>query len=485
MSILRKSIYVLLCSIVLLVSIVLFHALSARSRQLPATPATVDVEPLPGATARFQHALRFRTITTSRFEREDAEFIAFRDFLRTAYPRTHQLLDLEILSEHSMLYRWQGSNPSLKPVVLMGHYDVVDANEEEWQRPPFGGEIVDGEIWGRGALDDKSAVIGILEAVEALAGSGFRPDRTILLSFGHDEEQGGRKGAYEIAKLLQDRDIRPEMVLDEGGAVTIGMFPLLQAPLAAVAVAEKGFLNIEVSVRDAGGHSSTPPQHTAIGRLAAALALMEANPLPYRQDGVFWQTLEWSAPEATLGFRALATNLWLTRPLLLRAVMASDAVAATLRTTQAITVIRGGMDANVLPDRAEATVNYRVLPGDSDRSVLEHLRRVVPDTRVEFRVASYSQPPAVSPLDSEAGKTLQRAIKQIFPEAVIAPIVSTGAQDARHFTAICPNVYRFSPLTYTRETLRRIHGKDERVEVEDWLRSIRFYAQFIENAASR
>jgi carboxypeptidase PM20D1 len=477
----KKIAWLTILTLVLVAAVLAARTALLPSQQVAPEQSTVPAFRLQSAAGRLAAALRFRTISQGdTLPAHAAEFLRFHDFLRTAYPHVHQTLTRETVSEYSLLYRWQGEDVSAPPVVLMAHMDVVPVDDaSQWQVPPFEGRFADGFIWGRGALDDKASVIAVFEAVEALIRAGIRPRRTVYLAVGHDEEAGGWSGARRVADLLRSRGVRPAMVLDEGGGVAVGLFAPLQAPVAFVSIAEKGILDLELLVHAPGGHSSAPPRHTAIGQLARAIQRVEAEPLPLSLGGVFGRTLEYTAPEMAPLQRVIMSNLWLTGALVKHMTGRSRTAAALVRTTQAVTIVEGGVKSNVLPTRARAVINFRLLPGDTDRSVMEHVRRVINDPEIELRTLSYAPPSTISDVASPEARLLQQSVRQIFPQAVFAPGLSIGATDARHFTGISSNVYRFAPFEVTEDTMRRMHGRDERIAADQLIRGIRFYAQLL------
>ncbi len=478
----KRPLLVLLLLLLLLSGVVLFRTFTFKSRQLPrvvADPVELDTESL---ARRFSEALRLRTVSHEDPGRMDeAEFRRMHDFLQSSFPRVHSELKREVVNGYSLLYTWQGKDSTLAPVVLMGHMDVVPVEDETvWSHNPFGGEIAGGYIWGRGALDDKVNVTSILEAVERLLSEGFQPRRSVLLVFGHDEEIGGN-GARAVAALLKERGVRAEMVLDEGNAVVAGVIPGLARRVALIGVAEKGSASIRLTVAGTGGHSSMPPDQTSIGILSKALTRLEESQMPARIDGITKEFFSYIGPEMGFANRLALSNLWLFAPVVKRRLLAAPATAASLRTTTAITMISGGVKENVLPGAATATVNFRVLPGDTVESVHEHVRRAVSDQRVTISVVANSQPSPISPADSEPFRILHKSIAQIFPDAVIAPALVLGATDSRHFTSLSQNVYRFSPLNIDSAQISSIHGVDERIAVENYVDCVRFYRQLLIN----
>jgi carboxypeptidase PM20D1 len=358
---------------------------------------------------------------------------------------------------------------------------VEPGTENRWTQDPFGGRIVEGFIWGRGAIDDKSAVLGALEAVEMLLADGFRPARTVYLAYGHDEEIGGIGGARQIAALLRRRGVKLEMVLDEGGVVGDGILPGVREPIALVGVAEKGFLTIELTAHVDGGHSSLPPSQSAVGIVSAAVAQLEQNPMPARLEGPTRKMFDRVSPEFPLLQRALFANLWLTRALVIRTLQKNPATNAMVRTTTAPTVFQAGTKDNVLPSQARAVINVRILPGDSIATVLQHVDRVINDNRVEIRQRGRfsAEPSRVSSSDSESFKTLERTIRSVVPDAIVAPYLVVVATDARYYTELSDNVFRFVPLRLMSRDLERMHGIDARVGSREYETAIRTSRQLL------
>jgi carboxypeptidase PM20D1 len=461
-----------------------------ESLQVSVEPAARVAVPL-GAAERLGAAVRRRTVSPEEGAAFDAApFLALRDYLQSAFPRVHMHLQRETVGVHSLLYTWRGSNPYLKPILLIGHLDVVPVEpgtEKDWEHEPFGGRIADGFIWGRGAIDNKSAVLGTLEAVEMLLTEGFQPSRTVYLAYGHDEEVGGGAGAARIAALLRSRGVQLEMVLDEGGVVGDGILPGVSEPVALVGIAEKGFVTIELRTRAPGGHSSLPPRETAVGILSAAVARVEERPMAARLDGPTRQLFDRLGPRFPAVERAVFANLWLTEPLVRRRLEASPTTNAMVRTTTAPTILQAGTKDNVLPSSARAVINFRILPGDTVATVLEHVREAVNDSRVEIQVGGRfsAEPSPVSPTDSDAYRTLERTIRSVVPDAIVAPYLVVVVTDARYYTDLTRNVFRFLPLRLTQRDLERMHGSNERIGVGEYETAIRIYRQLVADAAGK
>lgn len=463
---------------------------AAQLRRQPVAMAAVErVAPDRAAAAdRLARALAFATIADADPARSpEAPFRALAEHLRLSFPLVHSALTVEAVNRDSLLYTWRGADAALAPVLLAGHLDVVPVeNEGAWTHPPFGGVIADGYVWGRGALDDKHSVLAMLEAAEALLAQGYQPPRTLLLAFGADEEVGGHRGARAIAELLAQRGIRCAFTLDEGGAVTRGIVAGVARPVATVMAGEKGYLSLRLRLRAEGGHSSTPPPRTVIGRLARAVARLEEQPMPARLIAPVEAMLLRLAPEMGWGARiAIANRDWLA-PLLPRLLSGSRSTAALIRTTTAPTLFHAGVKDNVLPAEGEAVVNFRLLPGDRIADVLQHVRAAIDDQAIAVEPLDsfhHEAPPASDPR-APAFAVIERSIVEVFPDALVVSGLVLGATDNRHYAAVREQGYNFSPMSYTRDEETRIHGVDERIAVDDYVRMVQFYAQLMRHGAA-
>jgi carboxypeptidase PM20D1 len=471
--------------LLLLVAVCLVRALTLESRQVvvePLPPLALD----PASVEHLAGALRYRTVSVTEEPSAAEAFRGLHQYLAETFPRVHQHLEREVVADHSLLYTWKGTEPSLPALLLLAHQDVVPvepATEGRWTHPPFEGRVADGFVWGRGAMDDKSRLVAQLEAVELLLSEGVVPRRTVYLAFGHDEESHGQ-GARAIAALLASRGVKAELVLDEGQVVTRGIVPGVTDDVALIGIAEKGYLSAELSTRVEGGHASMPPPRTAVGIIAASVHALEQHPLPARLEGPVQALFEHLAPEMPFLQRLVFANLWLFRPLVLDQLMREPSSNALVRTTTAATLIEGGEKENVLPSEARAVVNFRLRPGDSVEEVLAHARATVDNERVEVRALSGRAASPTSPTDTEAYRALEHTIRQLFPSTLVAPTLVVAGTDSRHYSALSPNVYRFSPMVVTQEDLERIHGTDERLSVEAWPRMVRFYRELLRIVAS-
>ncbi|WP_043114499.1 M20/M25/M40 family metallo-hydrolase [Solimonas soli] len=457
---------------------------AAVGSSVTATPLAVDAD---AAAARLAAAVRIATVSPSADAANDAAFAALAALLRSQYPRVHATLGVETVGAHGLLYRWAGRDASLPPVLMLAHQDVVPVDgASRWQHAPFSGDIADGYIWGRGTLDDKGSLIAQLEAVEALLAQGYVPRRTLYFAFGHDEESGGDDGAGRIAALLKDRGIRARFAVDEGGAITRGVVAGVSAPVASIMVAEKGYVSFELRTHERGGHSSMPPAVTAIGRLARAVARLEAQPMPAHLTPATATMLETLAPRLPFVQRLAIANRWLFEPLLLRQFARQPVTDALIRTTTAPTVFRAGVKDNVLPGEALAIVNFRLLPGDTIADVERHIVGTIADPAVDVR-AQQKFANEASPASDGHGPgfaLLRDSIAAVYPDAVTVPGLVVGATDLRHYAEVVDERCNFLPGRLDARDLERIHGTDERIAVSEFAGMVRFYADLLRRASA-
>ncbi len=432
-------------------------------------------------------AIRVQTVSYLEADRIDPQsFLDLHAYLAHNYPKVHARLKLELVNQYSLLFTWEGRRTDLKPVLFTGHIDVVPVeagSEVNWGQPPFSGNVTDGFIWGRGTLDCKNTVIGVLEAVEMLLSAGFQPERTIMLAFGHDEEIGGKQGAAAISGLLKARSVFLEAVIDEGLAIIEGFSSLIPKPCALIGIAEKGYTTLALTVEGGGGHSSSPPRDTAIGILAQAVGRLEKNPMPARMGAVMSQMFDRILPALTGSMKFVIRYRKLFQPILLKKISASPAMNAMIRTTFAPTIFHAGVKDNILPTSASAAVNIRILPGDSIESVIQFVKKVIDDPRVDIQpMPGFAlQPSPVSSTDSPSFLKLKESIHEIFPDVLIAPGLVLGATDCRYYQPLTQNAYRFSPMWVHPEDLNRVHGTNERINLTNFCDSVIFYKKLIQN----
>lgn len=486
----RRLLLGLLSLVVLLVVAVAVNTLRKGSQQLAVSalpPLKVDE---PAAASRLAEAVRLRTVSM----RDDPnlnldQFKKFHELLQARFPKLHAALKREVVGDLSLLYTWEGSNPKANPIMLLAHQDVVPiapGTEGDWQMPPFGGDVKDGFIWGRGSWDDKGNLMSQLEAMEMLVGSGFKPERTVYLAYGADEEIGGLRGAAKIAALLKERQVHLDFVIDEGLLVLDGVLPGLTKPAALIGVAEKGYLTVVLKMAATPGHSSMPPKKgtSAIAMMSAALNRLEDNQLPAGIRGVAAEMFDTLAPEMGGFSRVALSNLWLFGPVVQKQLEGASSTNAMLRTTTALTVVNAGNKENVLPGRAEAMVNFRILPGDTKEGVMEHVRQnvaaVVPEGRYElFALPGKVDASKVAPTASAQYRLLNSTIREVFPDALVAPGLMVAGTDSIHYGPISDHIFKFSPVRANPEDLKRFHGTNERLASSNYADAIRFYHRLV------
>ena len=455
-------------------------------------PSTLTVD-TPAVAALVSAAVAMPTVSHPD-HRDPAAFAALHAWLEAQFPAFHAAASRETVLRDSVLYTWPGTDPGLPPVVVMAHQDVVPVEagtEGDWLHPPFSGAIApcDGDatgdcVWGRGTLDMKATLVGLMVAAEGLAASGWQPERTLLFALGDDEEVSGT-GAAATVSLLQERGVKPAWVLDEGMVIADGIVPGLSEPAALIGVAEKGFVSVSLTAPGAGGHSSMPPRSTAVGRLARAVVRLEQQPFDTRIDGPALQMFQELAPFMPLGNRLAFANLWLLGPVVEASLTEKNNTRALLHTTQAVTLIEGSPQDNILPQSARAVANFRIHPRDSVEAVLQHVRDAIDDPEVTVEPVTtslFSEPSPVSSADSEGFVAIEEAAHAAAPGIVSAPALMIGGTDARHFAAICDQVFRFQPAWMRPGDTDRLHGTNERVPVSNLETFVRFHDAHLRRA---
>ena len=438
------------------------------------------------AVMHLSEAITFETtsyVDTARIRYQ--EFTALHDFLQKSFPLVFQNGTLEKVG-YSLLITLQGSDKTLKPALFMAHQDVVPViagTEKDWMHPPFSGDIADGFIWGRGAMDIKEMLIGILEAAEYHLHLGKRFRRTIYIAFGEDEETCST-GARGISKLLESRGVELEFVLDEGAgdvipAVDYGAPGILVCPIG---IYEKGYADLKLSVKSRGGHSSNPFHGTSLGVLARAITSVLDHPLPPHLSECVKRTLEQLAPdieeEPMAGYvRDIENNT----ENILRWFIEHESLYHQVQTTIAPTQITpGAPSGNVMPQAMEAVINFRLAPPDTPESLMEHYRKWV-DTSVEMEYVQCIAPSHPSEIDSYGFKSLRKVLEHYFAPLKFIPVQNRGATDARNYENICRCCLRFGPFLEEEDiSAEGIHGTNERISIRAYLQGIRVLIKLME-----
>ena len=438
------------------------------------------------AADNLSRAIQIKTISNEDESKVDwSEFQRFHEFLKEAYPLIHSTMEVEDVSKASLLFKWQGSDDSLEPIAFLSHQDVVPVTpgtEGDWEHPPFEG-FNDGEfIWGRGALDMKNHLICLMESIETLLEEGYQPKRTVYLCFGHNEEivAGSGNGAHELAKTLESRGVHLDSVIDEGGAMLSAKVKgLLDANLTGVGVAEKGYADFEITVKAKGGHSSQPPEHTAIGILSEKVLKLEKHQFKSKMLPFVYNLFSDIGKRTSYLGRIVFCNLWLLKPLFLKLMSKIPPAASLVRTTTAVTMAKGSPAANVLPQKASVTVNFRIMPGQTIDDVRQHIEKLVGGENVEIRFIKGKEPSLVSPTNTRSFETLSRLAVAIDSKNIVAPYLVMGGTDAYNYENVCENIYRFAPFTIDTALLLTTHSTNERIPVSQLTQGVTFFKRYI------
>lgn len=439
----------------------------------------VDVD---SVVSNFSKAIQIPTISKDYPAKTTPEpFLAFHQHLVDSFPVVHSFASREVINNYSLVYKFTGTDSSLKPILYMGHMDVVPVDDDtldKWSHEPFSGAVVDGVIWGRGAIDDKSTVMALMEAMEITLKQGKAPKRTLYFAFGHDEEVGGSQGAKKIAEHFLQQGVDFEFVLDEGGLITENMINIVDQPLAIIGIAEKGFMNIRLIVDRPGGHSSMPPENTGPGILAQAIVKLEQNKFPATAKYTNF-TFDAVGSHSDFVTRFVMANQWLTEPLIVSQMLKEQKTAAGLRTTTAVTMLKGSSKSNILPTKSSAVVNFRILPGETTDTVLEYVKSVINDDRIRYEVFMENNPSKVSSTESTGYKLIAQTIREFASDALVAPYLVMGGTDSKHFYPLTDSVYRFLMIRVNPTTMSLIHGIDEQISIENYVMSIQFFHELL------
>lgn len=473
--------FFLLAALLLLIGILV---LNTSKKGEPDNSIVIQKIPSAGDSSvlHMSRAIQIKTVSKGdTLPIDTAEFKAFRQFLESSYPLIHQRLERQIFNEFSYLYKWRGKDSSLAPWVLMAHQDVVpveSAAEKNWSVPSFGGIIKNDTIWGRGAVDDKSSLISIMEAIEKLLQQGFIPARNIYVSLGHDEEVAGKRGARAISNWMREQKIRPALVLDEGGQIDTEHFKDLGRPVAIIATGEKRYTNIDLSVEIPGGHSSMPVKETAIDVLNKAIAAVREKQMPGTITPVVEEMIRRTNAPGPFFKRMVTQNLWLTTPLVKWEMEKSKETNALIHTTLVPTIVQAGIKDNVIPTIAKATFNSRILQGQSSDDVLIFVKKAVNDERVVItkQTKSLFEPSTVTSFNHPSFIRIERIIRKSMSNMLVTPYLWLGATDSRYFRDFSEAVLNFSAI----QNMKGFHGIDERVGIKDLDRMIWFYRELLQ-----
>ena len=439
------------------------------------------------AIENLSKSIQFQTISHPDYEKFDyEEFQRFLSWLETEYFQVFKNLEKKYLGK-TLLLKWQGEASDLNPILLTGHYDVVPVRADAdsiWQESPFSGKIDGDYVWGRGALDDKSGVIAILEAVNYLLEKNFSPRRTVYLSFGHDEEIGGRRGAGKVTEFLLNEGVELEWTLDEGSFLLQDIIPGINKSVAVINVAEKGSLTIQVIGKAAGGHSSMPSSKSSVGYLAEALLKLENNPVPGKLEGISLGLFDEVSKQMPFQYKILFANLWLFEPLINNFLSESPTMNAVIRTTTAPTMLSASNRLNVLASEAVGTVNFRLHTRDNPEKIINFVKDLISNENIEVKkLSAGTLASSVSDWETEGYRAISNSVREVYGDIIVAPGLMVGGSDSKHYAKAAKNSYRFNPFPLSANELSGLHGIDERIKKDDFLNGIRSYIKIIQFGA--
>ncbi|XP_047377710.1 N-fatty-acyl-amino acid synthase/hydrolase PM20D1 isoform X1 [Sciurus carolinensis] len=479
-------------------------------------------------------AIQIPTVSFSHEESNTTALVEFGEYIREVFPTVFKtnFIQHEVVGNYSHLFTVQGSEPSLQPYMLLAHFDVVPAPEEGWEVPPFSGLERDGFIHGRGTLDNKNSVMAILQALELLLTRNYKPRRSFFIALGHDEEVeathpkpisraptgGGRYFNCTINCTLQNIGVmekEPNREINDGvlfpGVPLCGQITVLSGsqflhcenergwvpPALAfqysvkqnclrISVSEKGAIDLMLQVNTTSGHSSAPPKETSIGILSAAVSRLEQTPMPNMfGSGLLKTALQQMASEFPFPLNIVLSNLWLFQPLVSRILEKNEMTNAMVRTTTALTMFNAGVKVNVIPPVAKATVNIRIHPTQTVTEVLELIKNIVADDRVQFHVLKAFDPLPISPTDDQAlgYQLLRQTIQSVFPEVnIVTPGTCIGNTDSRHYTNLTTGIYLFNPVYLQPQAFKSFHGVNEKISVQAYQTQVKFIFELIQNS---
>lgn len=474
--------YVILAIIALVLAVVLVRALLFRAKPQSFNDNKEIKFNEKEAVEALAELVRCKTVSYyDKSKENDAEFEKLYELLPKLYPNVYRVCEKIELPDRALLFKWAGKSDK-EPTVLMAHFDVVPVNEENWEKEPFSAEIENGVMWGRGTLDTKVTMNGILSAAENLLAADFTPENDIYMAFSGGEEVNG-EGALNIVKWFEEKGVEPALVLDEGGGVVENVFPGVKKPCALIGIAEKGMLNLEFSVKSNGGHASAPKPHTPIGILSSACVCVEGTPFPMHITPPAAQMFDTLGRNSNFLYRIIFANLWLFKGVLdMLGRKSGGEMNALLRTTVAFTQASGSAAPNVIPPKANLVANLRLNPADSMNSAVEYIRRAVNNDEVELKVLGGMEPSRVSRTDCEGYKRVESAVGNTWKGSLVSPYLMVQCSDSRHYGRISDKVYRFSAMALTAEERATIHGNNERIKVENIIKAVEFFIRIIMNS---
>lgn len=421
----------------------------------------------------------------------------YHRLLEELFPLVHEKLEKTDL-DGSLLYYWRGqksiqnSRSGLtdarekhdgendRPIVLMGHQDVVPVTDTDWKYPPFSGKITGGRVWGRGSVDTKCSCMAFFQAVEELLREGYVPEQDVYLSTSCTEEWGG-PGCPAIVEELRRRGVKPWLVCDEGGGIYTDPMPGVRGNFAMIGIGEKGRANVRFIARGKGGHASTPSRNSPIARLAAFVCAVEKHsPFRSQMELATRAMLEAMSPGAVLPFRVALQHLDLfKKPIELVTPRISGQAAAMLATTITFTMASGSDACNVFPAEATLGANMRFVHHQDMKESLALIRRFAAKYDLEMEVLDAAPCTRLADTGGTAFRYVEETVMRTFPGIPASPYILTAATDAAFYDSLCDNCIRFAPIVYGQEEKKGIHGTNEALRYDCLPGAVDFYRNLI------
>jgi carboxypeptidase PM20D1 len=484
----KKILIFITALLIALTGVLVFNTLSLKSKQLVSAngvPLQLPVD--QNAVEHLSQAIQINTISFAdsiKMAEAQPRFDSFIRFMKSTYPLVFTSLEDTIINGRNILLEWKGSDASLPPAILYAHMDVVPIEQNtiaQWKHAPFSGDVADGYIWGRGALDDKGSLISIFEALTRCLQKGLKPQQSIYIASGSDEEVGGNTGAEAIAQYCRENKLHFGFYEDEGLMVTQGVVPNMKKDVALIGTAEKGYITVELMVNMPGGHSSKPQKETALDVLIKAVKKVHDRPFEKMVSPSTDEFIDYLAYEMPMPLKLVFANKWLFKSIILSEYAKTDAGNALVRTTGVATVMNAGLQDNVIPTQVSAKINFRILPGQTTQQVEEKVKEIIADNRVHIIPGEKVEPSQSTPANSWGFKLLQKTSAEVFPDAVVAPALMIGSTDSKHFTGLTDETYRFFPTRMDNEAIGSFHGINERIKIPYFMETIRFYETLLNN----
>lgn len=400
--------------------------------------------------------------------------------------------EIDNVAKSGKLIKCPAQKRSKNSIILTSHLDVVPSvDDERWTYPPFSGKI-DHEskfLYGRGTLDDKTGVIAILESLNYLYSiEGWKNlDRDVYIAVGMDEEIGGENGAQQITDYLLKNGEKFSFALDEGGVIT-DTLPGLKKPVFLIAIAEKGFVSLKLSVSMDGGHSSYPIHPSAAGIISNAIANLDSKKVPINSVNHIMLNLLYNVAPYSNNFfvKMVLANQWLFGKLINFFLSMKPRTDASLRTTTAVTIIKSGIKSNVVPSTAEAIVNFRIAPGDSVESIIKFVQDTIQDNRIKIEVYYDTPPTDPSPIsctECNSYSVLSKTSQAVFPDTIVTPYLFIASSDSKHYRRLTSKAYGAIPYRVyeSRKDFSRIHGIDERISFQEYTDIVNFFYALTKN----